>query len=573
MTGKNLLPAQLLLDFKPTARMLNSVAKRSWRPGRRQPVHDLLGASPRQGVDGLIASATGYLLARYRSLLQARPLRVTHRRSGKVHIRVLDTLVFEVDRARCEIRVRAADRHVRLVRDRQGQPQSVEAALAGLRVDLFRPLDLHLLVELLTWRSEVNGTRRSKGSLYQLLAKSENPGLQRVLLAISERTAGYLQRDRDLHWLQAMLAHELRQAIGEPTFFLALRARTDTTGNRLDAGLVCSIWRHWPLYSRMNAENRQLLPLLTAWLECFGIKQDSVLDAAVPMIRTELLGAGLPPRAWRYLCRHGLRSLRLYRHSELNWHQLVNLLEALDQANWPELPPLGFLGLLRDTAGNPAAIFPGSMYDVLGWFWNWTCRQAHTCRDDPRTYRQLQDQVAQWAWLIRQYQPRPDANQQRQRLRWLQSWATLQEERTRLGSAPTWSTWVQQVDWSRVKEVQIVPLLSPLSLREEGRTMHNCADRYVGECEAEQYLMLSLREPRTGRRIALLGLNRSEDKGWIQDQLAGPCNRPAPASVQKIASRVLCILQREQEMQHSRELFLAGGTISNTSEWREIEPY
>ena len=80
--------------------------------------------------------------------------------------------------------------------------------------------------------------------------------------------------------------------------------------------------------------------------------------------------------------------------------------------------------------------------------------------------------------------------------------------------------------------------------------MHNCADRYLSECRKGGYALLSLRDPRSQRRLALLGMCldvRSDE--WRLRDLAGPCYSSVPEWIREVAHDVV---HRANAARHKR---------------------
>lgn len=558
MSDPYTLPAQLLLEFNPANRLLNASARRVWLLAKKSGYAEPVFPTQTGRIDkaSIIANGVVDTLRQCRKLLHKQPLKVVQE-YDRTRIVVLGTFEYIVDAGRCRLHVRPLERALDMVVDVDGRPQPVTTALARARLDMVKPLCTPFWLQFLAWRKDGICRQHGASTFKQRPHWSDQPDAVQVLNEICDRVFHLLKRDRDFLCLQAMLTYRLVDAIGERAFSIALHARTNPHDSRLDADQVCRVWRYRTLYERMHVENPRLLPLLTAWLDAFRVDPSPGLTDAVPAIRTQLLSEGLPSKAWRYLCKNGMRGLVRDKSSGLGWRSMVAWLATLGLAGWPDLPPRGFIGLLNDTAGLPVGQ-AGDNSGVPGWFWNWTCQQAHGCRDDPQAYRQLQDKVAQWAWLVRRYRPHPDANQQRRRLRWLESWANRQEQLTHLSDDICWSDWLGDLPWQRIERLTVVPLLSPRALRREGDALRNCAYRYLSACQEEEYLMLSLRHPESGKRLALLGLKRHADSDeWTRDQISGSCNRPVPSWIRAVADEVVAMVRRGAEREQTLQALLA----------------
>lgn len=250
-------------------------------------------------------------------------------------------------------------------------------------------------------------------------------------------------------------------------------------------------------------------------------------------MRRDLLASGLPPRAWRCLAQHGIKRLLPTQLTRPPWESLLLTLQALHAARWPALPPRGFLRLLHDAAGTPDS-FEHAQSGVPGWFWQMACDEAAARKGHARAYRELFDCIAPCAWLVREFGLQPDKNQRRKGMAWLCEVTAALEREVSLNDTPAWALWLQSAPWDAVTRLDVVPLLSSHALRQEAIALHNCADGYTSRCRDESCLLLSLRERRTGKRVALACLERS-GSSWRLGQVAGPCNQPVPTWVRKAA--------------------------------------
>ncbi len=70
------------------------------------------------------------------------------------------------------------------------------------------------------------------------------------------------------------------------------------------------------------------------------------------------------------------------------------------------------------------------------------------------------------------------------------------------------------------------------------------------------YLLLSLRDPISDKRVALMGLRRSSTDAWELKELSGPCNRPVPGWVEPISDTVLEMVRQADEAQRAMQELL-----------------
>lgn len=494
------------------------------------PRHTLAKGHARRPQGSVVALGAEQTIAQFRWLLHTRPLEVPSDPYPQ-RIRVLGAIDYVVDRQQSRVYGTPSDRRVR--RGAFGDELTVDA------IDLLRPLCKPFLLRYLAFLPTGVCARSTLADRQQGQLWRHDTNALQALPVICARAWAVVRQDPALRRLRRELVYWLVSAIGSQSYDLALRSRNNPGSQSLSSAHLALVWRYWHAYRRMQLENPQLLPVLTAWLR-YRRRWSRRVDDEVPAMRRDLLARGFAPGAWRYLARHGARRLMDHRGWTITWPDLVLTLKALAAARWPEPPPRGFIRLLFSTAGVPRS-YLGTPGTVPGWFWNWTCAAANACGHDAGAYRKLQDNVVIWAWLVRRCQVRPDANQRRRRLDWLARWADKQEALVRLSGRDAWAGWLRDVDWSVLAPLRVVPLLSPRSLLEEARTMHNCADAHADACEQGKYLLLSLRRGDSGKRVALVGLRHARD-GWRLHQVAGPCNHPVSdavhASARAVAVRV-----------------------------------
>jgi hypothetical protein len=142
---------------------------------------------------------------------------------------------------------------------------------------------------------------------------------------------------------------------------------------------------------------------------------------------------------------------------------------------------------------------------------------------------------------VREFALQPDKNQRRKKIAWLCEAAQACEDMAPLDDAPVWALWLQSARWDEVPRVEVVPLLSPDALLQEAIALHNCVDSYTSCCQEETHVLLSLRDRRTGKRVALACVERRDN--WVLGQVAGPCNRPMPVPVRRVAEQAAAVVR------------------------------
>ena len=114
--------------------------------------------------------------------------------------------------------------------------------------------------------------------------------------------------------------------------------------------------------------------------------------------------------------------------------------------------------------------------------------------------------------------------------------------------------WYSDIDKFRVGDYEIVPLTSSEDLLEEGFYMSHCVGDLAYSCIDETLRVFSLRDSRTGKRIATISITndwydagedddsmhedmeQSFGDGWRVDQVYGYANSAAPKAVHDLAS-------------------------------------
>ena len=92
----------------------------------------------------------------------------------------------------------------------------------------------------------------------------------------------------------------------------------------------------------------------------------------------------------------------------------------------------------------------------------------------------------------------------------------------------------------RIGLVVVVPLRNAAELREEAAEMHNCLDNYASICMTGDAVVFSMRDARTGKRLACFLAERSWEDGrptdWAIAELKGKMNQAARPQLLAIAT-------------------------------------
>ena len=503
-------------------------------------------AEPRNLTGDVLADtitlASAALLRHIKQLIHQKPLRTITEGSRRTRIRVCGALDYVIDREQRRVWVEptplSRSERISKLRPPWANPFSMPMENIDILNTLCRSAWLIHVASRPDWFGYAFSTHEEAQS--QLFVQAFDIAL--ALEQVTHRVHRQMADDPNLLALRHQLATELTLQLGPGLVNTAMRSRTQTSNGSLNACHLNLVWRHRAAFETMERENPLLLPALTAWLRHARSNETACLPDALPLMRRDVLATGLPPKAWRYLAQHGMKRILPAQHTGAPWKDMLTMLQTLHAARWPALPPRNFLRLLQDTAGRPDT-YNASDHGVPGWFWQMACNDAEAKKSDTRAYRELFDCIPDWAWLVREFGLSPDSNQRRKGILWLRDFTKDIEQFPPENDAPAWAHWLLEVPWREVHPMQIVPILSPNALRREAVALHNCADSYIDRCQDESNLLLSLRDPATGRRVALMCLERSGTI-WQRGQVAGPCNTPVKGWVEKTADQVAALVSR-----------------------------
>lgn len=490
--------------------------------------------------DDIVGLGSAALIAHVRQLMHGDTVRVIHQSETVTRVRVCGALDYVIDRTQHQVWVEPAP----LTRQERAAKEQAPwyHPLNGKRhdVDLLDPLCKPMWLNYIAARPGWFGYAfaRHKGTQKQLFIDQDEMAL--ALQRVIRTTWRHIACDKAFILLRHCLVTALTLQLGPSTVSLAMRSRLRTKNMALDARHMSLVLRHQLAFASMARENPRLLPALTAWLahdENDSVAISLALHDALPLMRRDLLAAGLPPKAWRYLAQHGFKQLQPHNLAYAPWASMLQTLHALGAARWPALPPRGFLRLLHDTAGHPLHYEDTCDRIAAGWFWQVACDAAHACKGDTAEYSDLFDCIPAWAWMVRHYQLRPDKNQRRKGREWLEFMSEVLQSMALEQDVPEWALWLPPDGWDDSHRHQIVPLQSLQALLREAIELHNCADAFQDRCRAESHILISLRLRATDKPVALACIER-RGSNWVLGQLAGPCNQPVRPWVRQLAQEV-----------------------------------
>lgn len=106
-------------------------------------------------------------------------------------------------------------------------------------------------------------------------------------------------------------------------------------------------------------------------------------------------------------------------------------------------------------------------------------------------------------------------------------------------SSDEWNPYVRRIEWGGYV---FIALATAVALKEEGETMQHCVGECDDRCRQGTYRVYSLREKKSGRRIATCSVECIADSGqvtWKLDQVKGIRNAEVPRDVFVAADAVL----------------------------------
>lgn len=257
-------------------------------------------------------------------------------------------------------------------------------------------------------------------------------------------------------------------------------------------------------------------------------------------LKSQLHELGLRRAGWRLLCRHGTRVYAALLRDEHDNEDMVAL--AIAAANLvaacqrPGLPPPELMRQLaeiedQNTTDDPLVPMPllRAAWDAALALPTRHARRAFAADAFARAvtwWRCARDRPSvppgiPWAW----FDARTAAWEQRERA---------------LRTADAWQ-WTGPVAAFECQGVRVVPLESMVALWDEGLAMRHCVGgvNFAKACMAGTRRVYSLRDARSGRRLATASCVRKPGEAWREGQVAGFANRDAARADVLAATREL----------------------------------
>ncbi|GAB4481456.1 MAG: hypothetical protein OHK0044_29950 [Burkholderiaceae bacterium] len=357
---------------------------------------------------------------------------------------------------------------------------------------------------------------------------------------VFERIRARVRRDGHLPKMRRRIARTL--ALDGQALAIARRIVSDSNPRgsvRMSA--YNEVVAHRADYEKLARESAALVPL-------FALLRPRLRPHGEPAarLRRGVLGRGVSPATWRVLHHGGGRLLRLlpefYRDTDIpaldDLLRIVELLapsappplwfvrtllyyfgnfgqrqEAYFHALRPLAAPLRRLMALTERAGSEeAADIRDHLYEVLTWLID-----DESAADHPYARK------ASWRWFRRR----------------AGEWHELQQQRAR--SQPL--RWPVPFERIELDGIAVVALGTSLDLWEEGRAMRHCAAKLAPACAKGDTRVFSIRRPERSRPVATM--RATYGKGWQLEQVAACANTVAPLIAQRIAQRVVDLLNAQ----------------------------
>lgn len=320
---------------------------------------------------------------------------------------------------------------------------------------------------------------------------------------------------------------------------IALRARTTTRNTWLNNEHFTLVWKNEGDFRLVNDEAPNLLPIMTA--SYVERRHNQCLDP-IQAIKHEILRFGISEASWRYLTKHGTRMFRIpwvigYRGSILNI--AIFYLHTLQCA---DLPPPPAASVVRTW------LSPYVRGSWVNFDQNWSeipnpvlrallvGAEEHRNLPSLGAYCEIFHQIAEWS--IEQ-SIMPDDNQQRSGWRWLKQKYDIWKARTIHEKNYTDVAWDGVLFPFKHLGYTITPITNAIDLLMEGEAMRNCLRKYIDVCSDEEFLVFSIREQITGKRLAVAGLRI--DYSALECELMdvrGPANQTAKPIFWDIGSMI-----------------------------------
>lgn len=338
-------------------------------------------------------------------------------------------------------------------------------------------------------------------------------------------------------WLRGSVRAALRRSGAMPGLRRAIRASLPYSREQLE--LACRARRDpcaplcgadiedllcfEPAYRTLRRECRALLHL------CSAVRRPDDLGRPNEprQLKAMLRGMGLSRAGWRLLCRHGPRAYAAVSKGLEAQDRIaraaVATLNLIAACQRPGLPPVELMRLLADIEDQNLG--EESLVPMLLLRAAWDAARALPTRHARRSFAAGAFARAVNWWRLHRDCPRVPAGCT---WLWFEARTRAWEARERVRRASHDAAWTTPVPAFEHEGVRIVPLQSLLELWDEGLAMCHCTGDtyYAASCLKGTLRIYSLRDARSGRRLATAACHRKPGEAWLQGQVSGFANRP-----------------------------------------------
>lgn len=294
-------------------------------------------------------------------------------------------------------------------------------------------------------------------------------------------------------------------------------------------------------YDKLARECPGLVPL-------YAVLRDALPPTGEPAarLRRHLIDAGLSPATWRVIHHGNGRLLRLlpefYRHPGAEAAE--DLMRIVDLLAPSTQPPLWFVRTLLYYFGNFGQRLD-SYYPALRPFAASMRRlMALTERAGTAEIGRIRERLyAVVTWLNDDLAAVSHPHARKASWRWFERAAEAWEETGRFFARYDPGRWAAPFEQMELDRMTVVALQTPLALWEEGRVMRHCLPQLAVLCRSGVTLLFSIRRPGRARPVATM--RADFDAVWRLTQVAACANMVAPPAAQRMAQRVVGLLNAQ----------------------------
>jgi hypothetical protein len=272
-------------------------------------------------------------------------------------------------------------------------------------------------------------------------------------------------------------------------------------------------------------EHPRLLPFLRFLRRAAG---DGLLDPAASL-RAHFIELGMAPAAFARIERWGFDAFVAFDPGEGEEAALLEPQAVVDYANLlldvdaGDAPPALFGRLAARAAAREMA--------APDWVMRALLRATIQAGPDAERLPLELDDALDW---VAECDPQPDANQRKSGWPWI-----VEQSRAYVAKRDA-QCWPLPCGEIRVGPIVAVPLRNAAELREEAAEMHNCLDKYVATCMGGHAVVFSMRNARTGKRLACFlaecVLEPDRPGKWAIAEIKGKMNQPAEPRLLALAT-------------------------------------